>query len=310
MDKRYEVIQMSENLLPKDLPEEELLLPGTRACSGCAFALAYRFALKALGKRTIACTPASCSTVLAGMYPVTSLKIPMLNTAFESTGAALSGIRAALDILGKEDITVLGWAGDGGTVDIGIQSLSGAAERETDMIYACYDNEAYMNTGVQRSGSTPYGAFTTTTPAGKLQKRKNMPAILAAHGVPYVATANPSYPIDLYSKFKKAKDEFKGKTRYIHIIAPCPPGWGFHTKDFIKIGRLATQSGMWPLYEIIEGKLILSKPSRDIVLGKKKRVPVKEYFQAQTRFRTLTDEQIQQIQEEIDQEFETYRQNL
>lgn len=297
---------MPEKLLPRDLPEEELIYPGTRACAGCSFALAYRFALKALGKNTIASTPASCSTVHAGMYPLSSLQIPMLNTAFESTGAALSGIRAALDILGKKDITVLGWAGDGGTVDIGIQALSGAAERQTDMIYVCYDNEAYMNTGVQRSGSTPYGAFTTTTPTGKKQKRKNMPAILTAHGVPYVATANPSYPIDLYLKFKKAKDEFKGNTRYIHIIAPCPPGWGFHTKDMIKLGRLATQCGVWPLYEIIEGKLVLSKVTRDQVEGKKKRKPVSDYFKTQTRFRTLSDEQIAEIQEEIDKQFELY----
>jgi pyruvate ferredoxin oxidoreductase beta subunit len=300
---------MSEKILPQDLPEEELIYSGTRACAGCAFALAYRFALKALGKNTIACTPASCSTVHAGMYPVTSLQIPMLNTAFESTAAALSGIRAALDILGKEDITVLGWAGDGGTVDIGIQALSGAAERETDMIYVCYDNEAYMNTGVQRSGSTPYGAYTTTTPSGKRQNRKNMPAILAAHGVAYVATANPSYPIDLYRKFRKAKDEFKGQTRYIHIFAPCPPGWGFHTKDTIKIGRLATQSGIWPLYEIIRGKLILSKITRDLVDGKKTRKPIKEYFRAQARFRTLSDKEIVVIQKEIDAQFESYKNN-
>jgi pyruvate ferredoxin oxidoreductase beta subunit len=299
---------MGEKLQARDLPEEELIYPGTRACAGCSLALAYRIALKALGQRTIACTPASCSTVHAGMYPVTSLQIPMLNTAFESTGAALSGIRAALDILGKGDITVLGWAGDGGTVDIGIQALSGAAERGTDMIYVCYDNEAYMNTGVQRSGSTPYGAFTTTTPTGKRQKRKNMPAILAAHGVPYVATANPAYPIDLYQKFKKAK-EIKGDTRYIHILAPCPPGWGFHTKDMIKIGRLATQCGVWPLYEIIEGQLILSKPTQDLVLGKKKRKPVKMYFRSQTRFRTLSDKQIAEIQAEVDQKFDAYRQD-
>lgn len=301
---------MTEKILPRDLPEEELIYPGTRACAGCSLALAYRIALKALGKQTIACTPASCSTVHAGMYPVTSLQIPMLNTAFESTGAALSGIRAALDILGKKDITVLGWAGDGGTVDIGIQALSGAAERGTDMIYVCYDNEAYMNTGVQRSGSTPYGAFTTTTPTGKRQKRKNMPAIIAAHGVPYVATANPAYPIDLYEKFKRAKEEFKGDTRYIHILAPCPPGWGFHTKDMIQIGRLATQCGVWPLYEIVEGQIILSKPTSDLAKGIKKRKPVSEYFQAQTRFRTLSEEQIAEIQKEIDLKFEAFKTNL
>ncbi|MHA1277605.1 MAG: thiamine pyrophosphate-dependent enzyme [Candidatus Helarchaeota archaeon] len=301
---------MTKKLLPKDLPDIELIYPGTRACGGCAFALAYRFALKALGNQTIACTPASCSTVHAGMYPVTSLQIPMLNTAFESTAAALSGIRAALDILGKKDITVLGWAGDGGTVDIGIQALSGAAERETDMIYVCYDNEAYMNTGVQRSGATPYGAFTTTTPTGKKQKRKNMPAIMAAHGVPYVATANPAFPIDLYLKFKKAKEEFKGNTRYIHLIAPCPPGWGFDQKDMIKIGRLATQCGVWPLYEIIKGQLKLSQPTLDQVEGKKKRKPVSEYFRAQTRFQTLTDEAMQEIQAEIDKQFDRYKKDL
>ncbi|MHA1265743.1 MAG: thiamine pyrophosphate-dependent enzyme [Candidatus Helarchaeota archaeon] len=301
---------VSEQLKAWELPEEELIYPGTRACSGCSLALAYRIALKALGPRTIACTPASCSTVLSGMYPLSTLKIPMLNTAFESTGAALSGIRAALDILGKKDITVLGWAGDGGTVDIGIQALSGAAERETDMIYVCYDNEAYMNTGVQRSGSTPYGAFTTTTPTGKRQKRKNMPAIMAAHEVPYIATANPAYPVDLFQKFKRAKEEFQGKSRYIHIIAPCPPGWGFHTKDMIKIGRLATQCGIWPLYEIINGKLILSKPTREIVEGKRSRKPVAEYFQAQTRFRTLTEKQITAIQHDIDEKFAQYKKSL
>ena len=299
---------MTEKITIKDLPEEEYILPGTRACSGCALALAYRFALKALhsdGGEIIATVPASCSTVLHGMYPVTSVTFPMLNTAFETTGASASGIKAALKALGKEEIIVLGWAGDGGTTDIGIQALSGAAERQTDFIYACYDNEAYQNTGMQRSGSTPYKGYTTTTPAGKTQQKKNMPAIMAAHSIPYVATANPSYPIDLYAKFKKAK-EFKGATRYIHIISPCPPGWGFDTKDLIEIGRLATETGMFTLYEIVNGEFSLTGVSKSIVEGKKKRKPVKDYIKAQRRFRFMTDEDIEVLQKLIDSEYEKY----
>lgn len=289
-----------------DIPEEEFILPGTRACSGCGLALAYRYALKALGKNTIVTVPASCSTVLHGMYPCAAVNLPMLNTAFETTGASASGIRAALNALGKKDITVLGWAGDGGTTDIGIQSLSGAAERQTDFIYGCYDNEAYMNTGIQRSGSTPFGALTTTTPAGKTQVRKNMPAIMAAHGIPYVATTNASYPFDVYAKFKRAKDEFMGSTRYIHILAACPPGWGFDTRDLVKIGRLAVETGIWPLYEIVKGEMILSPDTLALVEGKKKLKPVKEYFTAQVRFRALTEDQIEKVQRDIDRTFKNF----
>ncbi|MHA1268189.1 MAG: thiamine pyrophosphate-dependent enzyme [Candidatus Helarchaeota archaeon] len=293
-------------LKPEDLPEEEFILPGTRACSGCGLSLAYRYALKALGKNTIVTVPASCSTVLHGMYPCAAVKLPMLNTAFESTGASASGIRAALNALGKKDITVLGWAGDGGTTDIGIQALSGAAERGTDIIYACYDNEAYMNTGTQRSGSTPFGAYTTTTPTGKKEKRKNMLMIMAAHEIPYVASTNSTYPIDVFQKFKKAKDEFKGYTRYIHIFSPCPPGWGFDTKDLIKIGKLATETGFWDLFEIIYGKIQFNGDTLKIIQGKKKRIPVINYFRSQKRFNFLTDDDIKKIQKEIDEKFDNY----
>ncbi|MHA1143528.1 MAG: thiamine pyrophosphate-dependent enzyme [Candidatus Helarchaeota archaeon] len=292
------------------IPEEEYILAGTRACSGCGLSLAYRFALKALGKNTVVTVPASCSTVLHGMYPCAAVRLPMLNTAFETSGASASGIRAALNVLGKKDITVLAWAGDGGTTDIGLQSLSGAAERQTDFIYACYDNEAYMNTGIQRSGSTPFGAYTTTTPSGKKQSRKNMPAIMAAHGLPYVATTNASYPLDIYEKFKRAKDEFKGNTRYIHILVPCPPGWGFDTRDLIKIGELAVETGIWPMYELVHGEMILSKETRLLVEGKKKRKPVKEYFQTQVRFKILTEEQISKIQEDVDRTFSNFEKLL
>jgi len=294
----------------QDIPEVEFILSGTRACAGCSLSIAYRHALKALGKNTIVTVPASCSTVLHGMYPVSAVNIPMLNTAFETTGASASGIRAALDALGKKDITVLGWAGDGGTADIGLQSLSGAAERNTDIIYACYDNEFYSNTGGQRSGATPFGAYTTTTPKGKKKRRKNMPAIMAAHGIPYVATASASYPVDLYQKFKKAKDEFKGDTRYIHIQAPCSPGHGFDSAKTIKIGRLAVETGIWTLYEIINGKFILSEESRKIVEGKKKRKPVSEYYATQKRFRLMTDEDKAKMQEVIDKQYEDYKEYL
>jgi pyruvate ferredoxin oxidoreductase beta subunit len=218
--------------------------------------------------------------------------------------AAASGIVAALRQRKIEDITVVGWAGDGGTVDIGIQALSGAAERETDFIYICYDNEAYGNTGMQRSGATPYGAWTTTTPSGKRERKKDMPLIMAAHRIPYVATACPSYPIDLVNKLRKAK-EIKG-TKYIHILAPCPTGWRYDTSKTVELGRLAVQTGLWALYEVEYGKFKLNPPS-DRLIEKAKRKPIKEYFALQGRFRTLTDEDLEKIQRWVDEDWEQYR---
>ncbi|MEM2366726.1 MAG: thiamine pyrophosphate-dependent enzyme, partial [Candidatus Bathyarchaeia archaeon] len=180
----------------KEFPKEEYLLKGHAACAGCGPSIALRLLFKALGNKVIMVVPACCTTVIQGPYPYTSFAVPLQNMLFEATGATCSGIVAALKIRGLEDITVVGWAGDGGTVDIGIQALSGAAERETNFIYICYDNEAYGNTGLQRSGATPYGAWTTTTPTGKKERKKNMPLIMAAHKIPYVATACPSYPVD------------------------------------------------------------------------------------------------------------------
>jgi pyruvate ferredoxin oxidoreductase beta subunit len=223
---------------------------------------------------------------------------------FESTAAAASGIVAALHQRIMKDITVVGWAGDGGTVDIGIQALSGAAERETDFIYICYDNEAYGNTGMQRSGATPYGAWTTTTPSGKRERKKDMPLIMAAHRIPYVATACPSYPIDFVNKLKTAK-EIKG-TKYIHILAPCPTGWRSDTSKTIELGRLAVQTGLWALYEIKDGKFKLNAPS-DRLVDKAKRKPVKEYFALQGRFRSLTEKDLERIQKWVDDDWENYR---
>jgi pyruvate ferredoxin oxidoreductase beta subunit len=287
----------------KDLPKEEYLLKGHAACAGCGPAVSLRLLFKALGNKVLMVVPACCTTVIQGPYPYTSFAVPLQNVLFESTGAAASGIVAALRQRKVEDLTVVGWAGDGGTVDIGIQALSGAAERGTNFIYICYDNEAYGNTGMQRSGATPYGAWTTTTPSGKRERKKDMPLIMAAHRIPYVATACTSYPLDFVNKLRKAKD-IKG-TKYIHLLAPCPTGWRYDTSKTIEIGRLAVLSGMWALYEIENGNFKFSSPS-DRLVDKTKRKPVKEYFALQGRFRGLSEADIERIQKWIDEDWEHY----
>jgi len=291
-----------------EIPDEEFIYPGTRACAGCSMALIYRIALKALGPKTIITVPASCLTVLHGMQGFCTTKVSVLHTPFATTGASASGIVASLEDKGlADDINVVAFAGDGGTVDIGIQSLSGAVERGTNFIYVCYDNEAYMNTGVQRSGSTPSGAYSTTTPNGKKGYKKNMPKILEAHGIPYVATAISSYPLDLYEKFKNAM-KINGP-KYIHILAPCPPGWGYNPKDSIEIGRLAVQTGFWPLYEVIEGKFILSKDSQRF-LDPTKRKPISEYFNIQKRFKNISDEDIENHQNYIKEQWKQIKKRI
>ena len=287
----------------KEFPKEEYLLKGHAACAGCGPSIALRLLFKALGNKVIMVVPACCTTVIQGPYPFTSFAVPLQNMLFEATGATCSGIVAALKMRGLDDIIVVGWAGDGGTVDIGIQALSGAAERETNFIYICYDNEAYGNTGLQRSGATPYGAWTTTTPTGKKERKKNMPLIMAAHKIPYVATACPSYPVDFVNKLRKAK-EIKG-TKYIHVLAPCPTGWRYDTSKTVEIGRLAVQTGIWALYEIENGRFRLNPPS-DRLIDKSKRKPVKEYLAMQDRFRHLTEADIEKIQTWVDEDWEYY----
>ena len=181
--------------------------PGHVACPGCGAAIAMKFALRAMGPKTMVVIPACCWGVIAGPYPQSSLKVPVLQTAFATAGAAASGLRAALDMRGDSETVVMAWAGDGGTFDIGLQSLSGAVERNEDILYVCYDNEAYMNTGVQRSSSTPYGTRTTTTPGSgwKRSRKKNIVEILAAHRIPYAATASIAFPEDMMRKFEKAR---------------------------------------------------------------------------------------------------------
>jgi len=278
-----------------NLPEKEFLLPGNRTCPGCSLSLAYRHILKALDGKVIVTVPASCLTVLHGMYPVTSVCVPCVNTPFASTAASATGLVAGLRALNREDVTVLAIAGDGGTYDIGIQALSGAAERGVDFLYICYDNEGYMNTGNQRSSSTPLGTISGTTPIlGKQEHQKDITAIMEAHGIPYIATANACHPLDLYEKVKKAK-AIKG-TRFIHVFTPCPPGWRFPTSDTIKIGELAVETGLVILSEVEDGIFRLTAASKALARRGTLR-PVKDYFALQGRFRNLTEEQIKELQD-------------
>jgi pyruvate ferredoxin oxidoreductase beta subunit len=288
----------------KELPKEEYLLKGHAACAGCGPAVSLRMLFKALGNKVFLVVPACCTTVIQGPYPFTSISVPLQNILFESTGAAASGVVAALRQRKMNDITVVGWAGDGGTADIGIQALSGAAERGTNFIYICYDNEAYGNTGMQRSGLTPYGAWTTTTPSGKREKKKDMPMIMAAHKIPYVATACTAFPLDFVNKVRKAK-EIQG-TKYIHLLAPCPTGWRCDTSKTIEMGRLAVQTGLFVLYEVENGKFKLNPPS-DRLVDKSKRKPVKEYFAGQGRFRGLSEQDVVKIEQWLDEDWNQYR---
>lgn len=282
------------------VPREEYMMQGHVACQGCGATIAMRYVLKALGQKTIVSIPACCWAVIPGIWPQATLKTPLLYTAFEVTGAALSGIEAALKAKGlDEEVTVLGFAGDGGTADIGIQALSGMAERGTNAIYVMYDNEAYMNTGIQRSGSTPYGAWTTTTPVGKKgewkrEYKKSVAEIMVAHEIPYVATATVAYPEDLVAKVKKAKS-IKGP-KFIQIFSPCPTGWKHPPEISIEVSRKAVASRMFPLYEVEYGKYRITQ--------KPKQIPVKDYLKLQGRFRYLPDEEIEKMQEHVDRRWE------
>jgi pyruvate/2-oxoacid:ferredoxin oxidoreductase beta subunit len=280
------------------LPREELMSSGHLACQGCGATLAMRYALKALGQKTILCIPACCWSVVDGPFPHSSLDVPIYHCAFETAASSASGVRAGLDMVGDKETTVMAWAGDGGTFDIGIQALSGAAERNEDFIYACYDNEAYMNTGIQRSSATPLGAWTTTTPVKhyKKERKKDIIGIMAAHAIPYIATASIAYPEDMVKKFKKAKD-IHG-TRFIHIYAPCPTGWKSRPDDTVKLARLAVQTGYFPLYEVEDGE------KWTLNLKIKERKPITDYLKLQGRFRHLKQDEIDLIQAEVDNNYQ------
>lgn len=287
-----------------DIPEREFILPGTRTCAGCGLALGYRYILKALGPNVIVTLPACCLTILQGIYPKTPIAINAVNTAFASTAASATGLVAGLKAVGKKNnYTVLAMAGDGATFDMGIQALSGAAERQTDFIYVCYDNEAYMNTGGQRSSATPMGAITTTTPVTpKEQPKKDFLAIMEAHSPSYLATCCSAYPRDIYQKLTKARE--KEGTRFIHLAVPCPPGWGFPPSKTIEFGRLAVETAVVVLYEIENGEFRLTGKSLTMAQSGRKK-PVNEYLSMQGRFRTMTQEQIAEFQETVDRRWET-----
>jgi len=288
-----------------DLPDVSYVLPGNRSCAGCGIGIALRQITAALEGKMVMTVPASCLTVLGGMYPVSSVNVPWVNVAFPSTAAAASGIAAGLRATGRADeMTVLAMAGDGGTGDIGIQALSGAAERNEDFLYLCYDNEAYMNTGTQRSGLTPAGARTTTTWAGKRENPKDLPRIMEAHGIPYVASTSAAFPTDVYDKVAKARG-IKG-LRYIHMNTPCPSGWGFDPKDTVRLGKLAVDAGLVVLYEVEDGVFRLTGRSASLAKTGKPRVPVADYLATQTRFRGMKPEAIAEVQAWVDGRWDGY----
>ena len=296
-----------ENLaiyVPRLVTTKEYFAPGHRACMGCGEALAVRLVCKALGRNVIIANATGCMEIVSSPLPYTSWEVPWIHTLFENTAAVASGIEAGIKVLSRKGkysrkTKVVAMAGDGGTADIGLQALSGALERGHNLIYICFDNEAYMNTGIQRSSATPLGASTTTSPAGKVSIgqttwKKNMPAIVAAHDIPYVATACHSYPFDLMNKINKAM-KVEGPS-YIHILSVCPTGWRLPSDLTIRAGRLAVETGIFSLYEVEEGKYTLNFDFPQLR-------PVEDYFKLQGRFRHLTKEIVAQIQERVKAEY-------
>jgi pyruvate/2-oxoacid:ferredoxin oxidoreductase beta subunit len=280
-----------------EIPLSENLGHGHLACAGCGAGIGMRLTLKALGEKTVMVIPASCWSIIPGSWPYSSLRITAIHAGFVTGGATASGVRAALDIRGDRETLVAVWAGDGGTFDIGLQSLSGAAERNEDFLYICNDNEGYMNTGTQRSSATPLFAWTTTTPVmqPKENPKKDIMAIMADHQIPYAATATIAYPEDFLRKIEKAK-KIRG-TRFIHLLSPCPPGWRIPSELAIKISRLAVRSRVFPLYEIENGGSYTLQEESQVV-------PVKEYLKLQGRFNHLKEEDMKEIQRRVDDAWE------
>jgi len=278
---------------PRLVTKKENFAPGHRACIGCGEALAVRLACKALGQNVIIANATGCMEIVASQIPYTSWHLPWIHTLFENTAAVASGIESALKVMVRKErrpannVSVVAIAGDGGTSDIGLQALSGALERGHNFLYLCFDNEAYMNTGIQRSSATPFGASTTTSPAGKksigqFSWKKNLPAIAVAHDIPYVATACPSYPFDLMAKVEKG--------------AAINTGWRCPTDLTVRLGRLAVETGIFPLYEVENGKYTLS-----ITVDKLR--PVQDYLKLQGRFRHLPEGTIEEIQRRVNEEY-------
>ena len=279
--------------------EREMIIPGHNACPGCGAALAVRYLTRALGPNLAIVLTASCWSIIAGAPPLTALKCPILHCPFPSAGSVGSGLKRGLEAKGKGDTTVVVLAGDGGTFDIGLQALSGAAQRNEDIVFVCYDNEAYMNTGMQTSSATPFGARTNTAPYPlfKEGRKKDIMQIMAAHGIPYAATATVAFPDDMEAKLKKAQSI--AGFRFIHILSPCPPGWGSESADTVHLSRLAVQTGFFPLYEIHNGV-----DWKMTWMTDKNRLPLSAYLDRQRRFRQMDKEKIVALQEELDDEWD------
>jgi len=285
----------------------DLFLSGHKACAGCAPATVLRLVMKATRGPTIVTEATGCMEVVSSIYPYTSWGTPWIHTAFETAAANASGIEAALKAMKrkgklKDHVDVIAFAGDGGTYDIGFQALSGALERGHDFLFVLYDNEGYMNTGIQRSGGTPMGAATTTTPAGsviqgKLEHKKPITDIVVAHGIEYVATASPYYWKDLLVKVRKGL-EVEGPA-FLHIFAPCPRGWRCDPAKSIDYTKLAVESCVFPIYEVVNGKYQLSPPSKAIQANPAKKKPVIEYMQGQGRYRHLFKPEGKKVLDEI-----------
>jgi len=287
------------------LPKKDFVVPGHRACQGCAEVLAVRLVHKALGRNTIVACSTGCMEIITSSYPDTAWGIPWLHVAFENSASVASGIEAGYKALmrkgryPKRRINIVAMGGDGATADIGLQFLSGAMERGHRMIYVCYDNEAYMNTGIQRSSATPFGASTTTSPAGKVSHgqhtwKKNMAEIMSAHNIPYVATISPSYPFDLFAKVRKAADT--DGPAYLHCYAACPTGWRLAPDMAVQIGRLAHETGAFPLYEVVNGRYAITVPTPTLR-------PLKDYLEPQGRFRHLGKDEVAAIEQRLHEEY-------
>jgi pyruvate ferredoxin oxidoreductase beta subunit len=286
----------------KELSTQELFGPGHRMCTGCGPAAMARITMKALQKPAIVVNATGCLEVASTIYPDTAWKVPWVHTLFENTAAVASGIEASLRKEGKADaVDIVAFGGDGGTFDIGLQALSGALERKHDFTYICYDNEAYMNTGIQRSGATPYGAATTTTPAGskipgKTDAKKDLIGICVAHGVEFAATASIAFWNDYITKVRRAT-AVKGPA-VIHVLTPCPLGWRFETSQTIKLAKLAVQTRYFPLYEVENGNYKLS-------MKIPKPTPLEEFLKPQGRFRHLFAPQFAKALEELKRQVES-----
>jgi pyruvate ferredoxin oxidoreductase beta subunit len=293
----------------KEIAEKpDLFLSGHRACAGCGPATVFRLIMKATRGPTIVTEATGCMEVVSSIYPYTSWAVPWLHTAFETAASNASGIEAALKIMKKkgrlnhEHVDVIAFAGDGGTYDIGIQALSGAVERGHDFLFVLYDNEAYMNTGIQRSGGTPHGAATTTSPAGKvvqgkLEYKKPIADIMVAHEMPYVATASPYYWKDLIQKVRRGL-EVEGPA-FLHVFAPCPRGWRSNPAKSIDYAKLAVETCVFPVWESVNGQCQLSTPSKLVALAPQKKKPVADYLQGQGRFRHMFKPQNKKLLEDV-----------